>query len=88
MIVAPCCLNISSFVAMSDQCTQHFLLSLTSIFGAGYTSIGVIDTILFVSIILLCFLSLTLSLISFITYFFLQFMALCLRKVLSEVNSA
>jgi hypothetical protein len=84
MIVAPSCLNRKSFVAMLDQCTRRFLLSLTSIFGAGCTSIGVIDTILLVSIILLCFL----SLISFITYFFLQFMALCSRKVLSEVNSA
>jgi hypothetical protein len=56
-------------------------LSLTSIFGGR---LGVIDTIILVSIILLCFL----SLISFVTYFFLQFMALCSCKVSSEINSA
>jgi hypothetical protein len=45
MIVAPSCLNITSFVAILEQCTQRFLLSLTSIFGAGCTLIGVYENI-------------------------------------------
>ena len=75
--------QVAAATNFTDQppTTIDYQLSLTSIFGGR---LGVIDTIILVSIILLCFL----SLISFVTYFFLQFMALCSCKVSSEVNSA
>jgi hypothetical protein len=57
MIVAPSCLNITSFVAILEQCTQRFLLSLNSILGAGCILIGVIDSILLLSVILFLFIT-------------------------------